>query len=107
MLTTMIANAFWAYIFAIWITKTDKLELKKACAVLLAIIGVMVISYGGAETSRSQADKKGLGSKLIGDLLAFAGSITFAGVLVGMDSRHGGLKTKSSVQQPMSCFTSV
>lgn len=73
------ANAFWAYLFAIWITKTDKLELKKACAVFLAIIGVVIISYGGAEASRSQADEKGVGSKLIGDLLAFVGSITFAG----------------------------
>lgn len=53
--------------------------MKKACAVALAILGVIVISYGGAEASRSQADEKGLGSKLIGDLLALAGSITFAG----------------------------
>lgn len=72
------ASAFWAYIFAIWITKTDKLELKKACAVLLACTGVVIISYGGAEHSRNQAEQKGFGSKLLGDLLVLVGSITFA-----------------------------
>jgi drug/metabolite transporter (DMT)-like permease len=65
--------AFWAYLLAVKILGERPSQLKLA-SVLMAIGGVIVISFGGAT---AQSTKPG-SHPLIGDMLALLGSVSFA-----------------------------
>lgn len=68
--------AFWAYLLAVKMLGEPATTFKLV-SVLMAIAGVLVISFGGAALESSPAPKTG-SHPLIGDLLALLGSISFA-----------------------------
>ncbi|TIA97109.1 hypothetical protein E3P92_03510 [Wallemia ichthyophaga] len=75
-------SAFWAYIFAIYLLG-EKLQKSKLGAVVLACSGVVLIAYGGERSSRKTPLEEGekrarFSTALLGDLLVFIGSLTFA-----------------------------
>ncbi|TIB87779.1 hypothetical protein E3Q19_03543 [Wallemia mellicola] len=76
------SSAFWAYVFAVYILG-EKLQKSKLGAVLLACSGVVLIAYGGERSSRDDPLEDGevrpkFSAVLLGDLLVFIGSVTFA-----------------------------
>ncbi|TIA85329.1 hypothetical protein E3P99_04022 [Wallemia hederae] len=76
------SSAFWAYVFAIYILG-EKLQKSKLGAVVLACSGVVLIAYGGERSSRKAPLEDGqerskVSTALLGDLLVFIGSLTFA-----------------------------
>jgi hypothetical protein len=72
------ANAFWAYVLSIYLAHTEKWQLQKAVAVILACLGVAVIAYGDSGAAESEpADQPGIAGRLLGNLFALAGSILF------------------------------
>ena len=75
------SNAFWAYIFSIYLIRTERWELHKALAVILACVGVVIIAYGDSATK--QETPTGTGSRLFGNIMALAGSLAFALYEVG------------------------
>jgi len=75
------SNAFWAYIFTIYLLRTETWELHKALAVILACVGVVIIAYG--DSSSVQETPTGPASRLFGNLMALAGSLAFALYEVG------------------------
>jgi hypothetical protein len=55
------ANAFWAYVLSIYLAHTEKWQLQKAVAVILACLGVAVIAYGDSGAAESEpADQPGI-----------------------------------------------
>ena len=56
------SNAFWAYVFSIYLTQTEHWAIHKAAAVSLACIGVIIIAYG--DSSSVQETPTGTGSRL-------------------------------------------
>lgn len=72
-------SAFFAYVFSIMLLN-DKLRLDKAVSVGLAIIGVFVVAYGDKDDSGSGSgdeEKKGFGTKLLGNIVIGIGSVAY------------------------------
>ncbi|KAK4049869.1 hypothetical protein OIO90_005258 [Microbotryomycetes sp. JL221] len=75
--------AFWAYLLAIKFLG-EAPSRSKLTSVVIAIAGVFVIAYGDAWMSSKKEDEAGGApkrdstSRLIGNLLAFAGSVSYA-----------------------------
>ncbi|KAK4046068.1 hypothetical protein OIV83_006373 [Microbotryomycetes sp. JL201] len=74
--------AFWAYLLAIRFLG-EAPSRSKLVSVVIAIAGVFVIAYGDAWVSSKpeggeQVEKRDHASRLIGNLLAFGGSVSYA-----------------------------
>ncbi|KIW17654.1 hypothetical protein PV08_04849 [Exophiala spinifera] len=71
-------SAFFAYVFSIMLLN-DKLRFDKAISVGLAIIGVFVVAYGDKDDSESGSgeEQKGVGAKLIGNIIIGIGSVAY------------------------------
>ena len=75
------SNAFWAYVLSIYLVGTERWEPRKAGAVALACLGVLVNVYGDARQPRAGEtpnDGVGIGGRLLGSLLALFGSVAYA-----------------------------
>ncbi|KEI37069.1 uncharacterized protein L969DRAFT_90121 [Mixia osmundae IAM 14324] len=88
------SNAFWAYVFSIYFLGTERWEVRKVLSVSLACIGVFIIAYGDSDEldhvtppeggmdgetklARRLAPSIDIGSRLLGNLLALIGSLSF------------------------------
>lgn len=69
--------AFWAYLLAVRMLGEPASRAKLA-SVLLAILGVMVISLGGVVSGEAGPEPEAGSHPLVGDLLALFGSVSFA-----------------------------
>lgn len=69
-------SAFFAYVFSIMLLN-DKLRFDKALSVGLAIVGVLVVAYGDKEESATPGAEKGLGTKLLGNVVIGIGSVAY------------------------------
>lgn len=69
-------SAFFAYVFSIMLLN-DKLRFDKAFSVALAIAGVLVVAYGDKDDSEGAAEKKGFGTKLVGNIVIGIGSVAY------------------------------
>ncbi len=68
--------AFWAYLMAVKMLG-EPASTFKLVSVLVSLLGVLVISLGGAAMESSPTPKAG-SHPLIGDLLALVGAVSFA-----------------------------
>jgi hypothetical protein len=68
------SNAVFAYILSIYLLRSERWETFKVVSVVFACAGVFIIAYGDSD---STSDHVGIGSRLLGNLLALFGSVSY------------------------------
>ena len=69
-------SAFFAYVFSVPILK-EKLRLDKSFAVILAIIGVLVVSYAPSKQDDDASDPTEPKNRVLGNLVIGIGSVLY------------------------------
>lgn len=98
--------AFWAYLLAVKMLGEPASHFKLA-TVLLAILGVLVISLGGAAVQDSPEQPKTGSHPLIGNLLALVGSISFAYYEIWVSGALGAVSDRMKRQMELTRFWST